>query len=943
MLDMLAFLVIGLICVPAIVAIVRLFKANNSAEVSYKRLFGITGIGLFLILVLILSFGISENVWWFKDVGFLSVYWTNFKYRLILHGVYFVVSLMIFISCSWYVKRAFYQVIEGRKIAISSGFEVGIYAILAMVAFIVSAIASAYWEWVALYFNSVPTGQVDPILGQDLSFYLFELPFWNNVVTFVIVTVALGMFLAVINFATRSGVLNKLRLSHVSYEFNRKMIPMVGVLVIFCTVAMFGNYFLAPYSLVTANHNLMFGANYTDVNFRLPYYTLMLWFIGLVVVAQIVLVVKKKINMVAILFGAIWVVILVTNAIIIPIYQNTTVTPSELDKETPYLLHNIEATRQAFGLADVEIRDYQATRELTMSEVEQADETISNVRLWDWEALKMSYRQQQEMRLYYEFMDVDLDRYTINGQYRQVMLAPRELLTSQLQENSQSWVNLHFKYTHGYGLCMNFVNEFTSEGFPRYVIKDIPPISMDDELMVSRPEIYFGEADLEDIYVNALTDEFDYPLGQDNASCRYQGKAGIKLDGWYRRFVMALKNHGWKQLFSEYVNSETRFIMHRNIIDRVQKIAPFMYYDSDPYMVLHEGRLFWMMDAFLTSDKYPYSQPTLMPDYHDGSKWKHREFYVNYIRNSVKVVIDAYEGTVKFYIVDSDDPLVRTWQAIYPEMFVDISHMPEGLQRHMRYPEDLFTVQAQVYSTYHMSNPAVFYNKEDVWRVALEVKGTSDGSQWIDPYFVNMSLDNGIVEYVQVLPFTPMNKNNMVAWLAGRSDSPNYGKLLLYRLPKDHFIDGPLNIESKIDQDPEMSSQLSLWKRGGSEVIRGNMLTVPIGQSFLQVEPIYLTSSNSAFPQMRKVVVAHGERIVWGDDFASALQKLFNENKPPAANSFVATSIGEGQVEEGVSLTPIQSAKHYYDQYYLLMGQGKPQQAGEMLEKLGGVLTQLAQ
>lgn len=942
MLGMLVFLVVGLLCIPAIVAIVRLFKANNSAEVSYKRLFGITGIGLFLILVLMLSFGISENVWWFKDVGFPSVYWTGFWYSLILLGIYFVVSLTIFIGCSWYVKCTYYQVIKNRKITISPRFEVGVYAVFAMVAFVISAIASAYWEWVALYFNSVPIGQIDPILGKDLSFYLFELPFWNNVVTLVIITVSLGMLFAVINYAIRSSGLKYLRPMDMFIEYQRKMFPMIGFFAIFCTVAMFGNYFLAPYSLVTANHNLMFGANYTDVNFRLPYYNLMLWLIGLVVVAQIILVIKKKNNIVALLLGVVLAVIGVSNLIIIPIYQHTKVTPSELDKETPYLLRNIEATRQAFGLSNVEIRDYPATNDLTKEDLITADETISNVRLWDWESLKLVYAQKQEMRSYYEFLDVDLDRYTVNGQYRQVMLSAREMMTSQLQENSQSWVNLHFKYTHGYGLCMNFVNEFTSEGEPRYVIENIPTVAMDDELTVSRPEIYFGEAELKDIYVNALTDEFDYPMGQDNTSCRYEGKAGIQLNGWYRQFVMAWKNHGWKQLFSEYVNSETRFIMHRNIIDRVKKIAPFMYYDSDPYLVLHEGRLFWMMDAFLTSDKYPYSQPTKIIDYHDCGPRGCEKIEVNYIRNSVKVVIDAYEGTVKFYVVDSQDPLIRTWQAIYPEMFVDVSEMPENLQRHMRYPEDLFTVQAQVYSTYHMSNPVVFYNKEDVWRVALEVKGTSDDSQLVDPYFVNMSLDNETVEYVQILPLTPKNKNNMVAWLVGRSDSLNYGELLLYRLPKDHFINGPRYAESKIDQEQMISAHFSLWKKAGSEVIRGNMLTIPVGKTFLQVEPIYLSATGSPFPKLIKVVVVYNDRVVWGDDLAMALSNLFGHEKIVASEALNSV-LSETNGNDNLNLTPIQSAKHYYDQYYLLMGQGKPQQAGEMLEKLGGVLSELAQ
>ena len=546
---------------------------------------------------------------------------------------------------------------------------------------------------------------------------------------------------------------------------------------------------------------------------------------------------------------------------------------------------------------------------------------MDNIRLWDWRALKDTYQQVQSIRLYYTFKDIDIDRYEINGKYREVMLAARELDHNLLPSNSKSWVNIHLKYTHGYGICMNPVNEFTSDGLPVLYIKDIPPVSTVDGLKVTRPEIYYGETTNDYVFVDTQTPEFDYPKGEDNAYVTYKGDGGISLGGM-NRLIFAINYNDASIILSRYLTSKSKIMIHRNVKERVETIAPFLMYDSDPYIVLgDDGKLYWMGDAYTYSDMYPYSEPIMA---------KGKVF--NYIRNSIKYVVDPYNGKVAFYVVDETDPLAETYARVFPSLFKDSSQMPEFLKKHMRYPDDLMQIQGEIYTVYHMSDPEVFYNKEDKWAIAKEKY--RDATQEVLPYYVILkNPDTGKYEFVSVYTFTPYGKNNLVALAVARCDEPNYGKVVVYQFSKDKLYYGPLQIEARIDQDSEISKVLTLWNQQGSEVIRGNLLTLPIDNSILYAEPIYLQANASRFPQLKKVVLATQTKLVWGDTFDDALSLLFSEYVPPNGNEGKEA----GQTERDL----ISQAYKHLQKYKQYVSEGKFDLAGKELNALQDILSQL--
>jgi uncharacterized membrane protein (UPF0182 family) len=532
--------------------------------------------------------------------------------------------------------------------------------------------------------------------------------------------------------------------------------------------------------------------------------------------------------------------------------QQFDVQPNELIKERPYIEYNIDLTRRAYGLDKIEEKDFGPVADLTSEALAEAESTIKNIRLWDYRPLRDTYAQIQEIRLYYEFVDVDVDRYDLDGDYRQVTLSAREMATEQLQ--SRTWVNEHLQFTHGYGLVMSPVNAVTREGLPELLIRDLPPRTAPG-LEITRPEIYYGESTNNYVFVNSTLEEFDYPSGDQNVFTTYEGTGGVLLDSSLKRAAFAYRFSDVSVLLSEYITSESRVMLYRNIHDRVRQVAPFLLFDADPYLVILDGRLFWLQDAYTATDMYPYSQPY-------GNRF-------NYIRNSVKLVTDAYNGDMTFYIVDTEDPIIQAYAAIFPDLFASLEEMPEGLRVHVRYPEGLFIIQAQMNNTYHMQDPTVFYNKEDLWAVAHEMYAGND--QVMEPYYVIMSLEEGRAEFILIQPFTPANKQNMVAWMAARSDGEHYGKLLLYKFPKQELIYGPLQIEARIDQEPAISGQLSLWHQRGSRVIRGNLLVIPIESSLLYVEPLYLQAETSQLPELKRVIVGSGEKVIMADTLTEAL------------------------------------------------------------------------
>jgi len=546
--------------------------------------------------------------------------------------------------------------------------------------------------------------------------------------------------------------------------------------------------------------------------------------------------------------------------------QQFIVEPNELARETPFIRHNIEFTRRAFGLDEITIKDLPAPAPLSARHLREHEYALANTRLLDWTALLRSYRQLQGMRVYYRFHDVDIDRYVLEGGLAQVMLAARELSVLDLNPAARTWINEHLRYTHGFGAVVSPVNRIGPRGEPLFYVQDIPPRSLHPQLQITRPEIYFGEFPGGYVVINAKTDEFSFPLGEENATTRYVGQDGVPLT-FFNKLMFSLRYGTTMLLLSDDVQPESRILFHRNILERVRMIAPFLTYDPDPYLVINDGRLFWIIDAYTTSRHFPYSTP------HDPTG-------INYIRNSVKVVVDAYEGTVDFFQVDDEDPIANTLHAAFPGLLQPLSAMPAGLRAHIRYPEQLLTIQAHMLATYHMTSPSTFYNKEDIWRIAREPIGDRD--QPVSPYYTVTSLpmtDGGRYEFALLLPLTPAGtaenpKHNLIAFLAARSDGENYGELLLYRLPKDVLVQGPMQIEARINQDAEISPLLTLWGSGGSTVFRGNMLLIPVGNSFIYVQPLYIQATGNSLPELKRVIVATEDNIAMAATFAQALSEL---------------------------------------------------------------------
>ncbi|MGA9479360.1 MAG: UPF0182 family protein, partial [Desulfobacterales bacterium] len=603
------------------------------------------------------------------------------------------------------------------------------------------------------------------------------------------------------------------------------------------------------------------------------------------------------------------------------------VKPTELTKETPYILHNIKFTRLAFGLNKVEDEPFPVRQSITYDDIKENHATIHNIRLWDTRPLIETYKQLQEIRLYYNFKNVDIDRYHFDPQYTEVALAARELPPSQLPARANTWLNIHLKYTHGYGLVMSPVNEITKDGLPDLIVQNIPPSS--NVLSITRPEIYYGEQTDQYVLVNTKTKEFDYPSGSQNVYTSYQGRGGVQLSSLFRRLVYTWNFLDINILLTDYLTSESRIMFHRIITDRDRSIAPFLAYDSDPYLVVGEdGKLYWIHDAYTTSSMFPYSQPFSQSQNNTG---------VNYIRNSVKVVIDAYNGDVSYYVIDPSDPLVQTYEKIFPTLFKPISEMPVFLRRHIRYPMDLFLIQGEMYKTFHMTNPQVFYNQEDLWSLPTEVYDKNE--QPMLPYYIIMRLPNTkSEEFILMLPFTPSNKNNMVAWLCARCDGDNYGQLLEYSLSKEKLIYGPLQIDARINQKPDISSRLTLWGQMGSSVIRGNLLVIPIEHSFLYVEPVYLQSEQSKMPELKRVIVSLGEQLQMRDNLDDALRAVFSvEAVPPAQIQEALTGLPTGPLSDMA-----QEALDHYNKALDYLKNADWTKYGQELDNIKDILQRMA-
>jgi uncharacterized membrane protein (UPF0182 family) len=717
-------------------------------------------------------------------------------------------------------------------------------------------------------------------------------------------------------------------------------------------------YHLKVYGLLYSTQGPAFGASYTDIHVRIPVFRVLmaisvLWSLFLIYNAF-----RPKMKWLLI-SGGVWVVAILVLANGLPILvQQFVVKPNELAKESPFIAHNIEFTRKAYSLNNIKEVDFKINENLSAEEVRGHDVTIQNIRVWDERPLLQTYRQIQAIRLYYDFKNMDVDRYMIDNTYRQVMLSARELVVNQLPPQANTWVNRHLIYTHGYGLAMSPVNEVTSEGLPELMIKDLPPVS-DIDLKIDRPEIYYGEKTDEYILVKTSTQEFDFPRGDKNVYTNYEGKGGVAIDSFLKRLLFAIEFQDPQILFTTYLTPESRILFNRRIKRRVKAIAPFLAYDTDPYMVVSGGRLYWIQDAYTISNMYPYSK---------RSKNPFRTIGINYIRNSVKVIIDAYDGDVSFYRIDEQDPIVKTYAQVYPELFKPLDDMPADLKKHLRYPADKFEIQVQTYSRYHMQDIQVFYNQEDLWEPPDEIYG--DNRQMMKPYYIIIKLpEEDKEEFLLMLPYTPAKKDNMIGWLAARSDMPNYGSLIVYKLPKDQLVYGPMQIEARVDQQTEISRELSLWDQRGSRVIRGNLLAIPMSDAFLYVEPIYLEAKQEAqrpapvpqsqggvkpekqpgvrparkgstttagLPELKRVIVALGNRVVMEERLDQALNRVLGSEISQRRES------PAGIVETGEAHDLSTRALEYYYKAKEYLREGDWAGYGRELDKLENILQQLA-
>ncbi|MPZ29981.1 MAG: UPF0182 family protein [Rhodospirillales bacterium] len=852
---------------------------------------------------------------WFSSIGYVGVFWTILATRTILFLAVFVLSTgAIWLSGDLALRFARGPAAGPPRAAPSrpsswspygQGPGVGPQASRALVGYVAThvprrlliagaavllgllaaAIELSNWAVVLRFLYQVPYGESEPAFGQDIGFYLFSLPAYVALKNWLLLVLLFSAALA----GTVYWVQGDIELDPPPRRLSPAVIAHGSALLGLFFVLKAASYVLDRYLLLYSDNGVVVGAGYTDLHVRLP----VLWLlIGLALACAVAcwVNVRRRIWKIpaaalVLLFGSSFAFYVLVPAF----FQRLYVKPSELELETPYIARNIALTRQAYNLHQIEVKPFPAEEGLSLAALEANRPTIDNIRLWDWQPLAATYAQLQEIRTYYKFLDIDIDRYRLDGAYQQVMLAARELEPSLLPPNAQTWVNLHLLFTHGNGVVMSPVTRKTSEGLPVFYLQDIPPVANVGPA-VRESRIYFGQGRERYAIVKGSTPEFDYPKGKDNVYASYDGADGVAIGDPAWRSLFSWYYGDPNILLSGYVTPESRILLHRNIQDRVRTIAPVLQLDRDPYMVVSNGRLFWMQDAYTTSDWFPYAQP-----YTGG---------FNYMRNAVKAVIDAYNGTVDLYVSDPSDPLIRTYQRIFPGLFKPLASMPAELQQHIRYPEDLFLVQAQLYRAYHMDTPEVFYNREDLWQFprqhaapGLDNTGGRDVPR-MAPYYMIMRLPGEArAELVLMLPMVPSQRENMIAWLAARCDPPEYGKAVVYQFPKDKLVFGPFQIEARIQQNTDISQQISLWNQMGSRVIRGHLLVVPIENSILYVSPLYLRAATGQLPELKRVIAAHGDRVVMEETLGAALAALFKDTVPPAtrpSEAGVATDAAKG-------------------------------------------------
>ncbi len=817
------------------------------------------------------------------------------------------------------------------------------------VALAAGVIALGAWETVLRYFYQVPFGTADPLFGRDVAFYVFTLPALDWISTLLLLLLAVNiigaaaMYLAGANF----------KFDRKTQKFTNFKLPpkgrahLLGLAAAVLLLVAWKTY-LSIVHLPLSSGTGFFGASYADVNAAMP----MLWAqIAAAMLASVFAVVcmTRRTNRL-VLAGATLVVITMAAGWIYPaLVQRFSVAPNELAKETPFIQHNINATRTAFGLNEVEERELSGNTALTAADIEDNRRTVNNIRLWDQQPLLDTFGQIQEIRTYYEFQSVDNDRYFINGEMQQVMISPRELNAATLP--NRNWINEHLTFTHGYGAAVGPVAKVTSEGLPELFVKNIPPETSVPELKIERPEIYFGEMSNDRVYVNTKTEEFNHPAGEENVFRSYTDAGGLAIGSTFDQMLFASRYFDLKLLLSNDFTPESKILSVRNIRERLEKVAPYLRFDNDPYLVINNGKLVWIADAYTTTDRYPYSQPV------DG---------INYIRNSIKATVDAYNGSISLYVADESDPIIQTYAKIFPNTLKPLAEMPESLRAHLRYPEDKFHLQSRVFATYHMDKPQEFYNKEDQWTIAQMQSANQNAPvkpagripvapviapnpnpefKPMDPYYTIMKLPGEQKEeFILMMPFTPQRKDNLAAWMVARSDGENYGKLAAYRFPKQQLVFGPKQIAARINQDPEISRQLALWNQGGSRVIFGTLMVIPIKESLIYVQPLYFRAESGRIPELRRIIVASDNRIAMRETLDQSLASLFGGELNPADKTKTPIATGENQTAVPTdSAALLEQARRQYGLAQEAQRAGDWAKYGEEVKKLGETLEKMSE
>lgn len=881
---------------------------------------GRAGLIRLVIVVIVIFIGLGMlasslySSWlWFQNLQFSSVFLTMVMSKILI-GLIVALFFLLTVGINYYVARR-----SVKKAHLASGGAGGISleglaisergarwafgAFLIIIALMIGSTASIKWSMILRYFHPKSFGISDPIFGRDVAFYVFSLPFYLFLKSWLMGFIIFSGVVAVLVYGMGNLITmevgtiqardqkvqlpSKLRIDSPA----RKHLSILGMII---AALLIWGYWLKAYGLLYSTGGPAFGASYTDIHVQLVAYRILMLVLGAFAICLAVNMVRQRRGVLLVSLAVTLGAMVVGGSIVPALVQKIVVKPNELDMERPYIGYNIENTRRAYSLDRIQEKDFVVNENLTMADIVKNRLTIDNIRIWDERPLMETYQQLQSIRLYYDFSGVDVDRYVLDGQYRQVTLSAREISVDQLSLQARTWVNRHLVYTHGYGLALNLVNQVTQEGLPNLLVKDLPPVTRGIE--VKRPEIYYGEKTKNYVIVRTKEKEFDYPKGDSNVYATYQGDGGVPINSFLRRLLFAITFRSTDIFFTGYLTPQSRIMFFRPIETRVKKIAPFLQFDRDPYLVIADGHLFWILDAYTTTSMYPYSSRI-------SEKFG---LEINYIRNSVKVVVNAYTGKVDFYVMDEADPVIRSFMEIFPDLFRPIGEMAESLKSHIRYPRDLFDIQAAMYRSYHMQDVQVFYNQEDLWEIPNEIY--ADTQQKMEPYYIIIKPPGEKrEEFLLMLPFTPSKKANMIAWLAARSDMPNYGDLLVYKLPKDKLAFGPMQVEARVDQQTEISRELTLWGQKGSRVIRGNLMAIPIEQSFLYVEPVYLQARQEskpevetpgkmarpslrrpeepargiALPELKRVIVAYGNEVVMKEDLASALAAIFGETGPP--------------------------------------------------------------